>query len=80
MQAIKIEPGCKPELTEIPNTLRAFQQAAGGHIEAYTITRSDLPALVVILNEEGRLQPWEIKQLLAEVARLIKEVSDHDQG
>lgn len=56
MQAIKIEPGCKPELTEIPNTLRAFQQAAGGHIEAHTITRSDLPALVVILNEEGRLQ------------------------
>ena len=56
MQAIKIEPGCKPELTEMPNTPRAFQQAVGGHIEAHTITRSDLPALVVILNEEGRLQ------------------------
>lgn len=56
MQAIKIEPGCKPELTEMPNTLRAFQQAVGGHIEAHTITRSDLPSLVVILNEEGRLQ------------------------
>ena len=56
MQVIKINPGCKPELTELPNTLRAYQQAVGGHIEAHTITRSDLPALVVILNEEGRLR------------------------
>ena len=55
MQVIKIDPGCKPELTEMPNTLRAYQQAVGGHIEAHTITRSDLPALVVILNEDGRL-------------------------
>ena len=55
MQVIKINPGCKPELTELPNTLRAYQQAVGGHIEAHTITRSDLPALVVILNEDGRL-------------------------
>ena len=55
MQVIKINPGCKPELTELPNTLRAYQQAVGGHIEAHTITRSGLPALVVILNEEGRL-------------------------
>ena len=56
MQVIKINPGCKPELTELPNTLRAYQQAVGGHIEAHTITRNDLPALVVILNEEGRLR------------------------
>lgn len=56
MQVIKIDPGCKPELTELPNTLRAYQQAVGGHIEAHTITRNDLPALVVILNEEGRLR------------------------
>ena len=55
MQVIKIDPGCKPELTELPNTLRAYQQAVGGHIEAHTITRSDLPALVVILNVRGRL-------------------------
>ena len=55
MQVIRINPGCKPELTELPNTLRAYQQAVGGHIEAHTITRSDLPALVVILNEDGRL-------------------------
>ena len=55
MQVIRINPGCKPELTELPNTLRAYQQAVGGHIEAHTIARSDLPALVVILNEDGRL-------------------------
>ena len=55
MQVIKIDPGCKPELTEMPNTLQAFQPAMGGHIEAHTITRNDLPALVVILNEDGRL-------------------------
>ena len=30
MQVIKIDPGCKPELTEMPNTLQAFQQAVGG--------------------------------------------------
>ena len=30
--------------------------------------------------ENTGLQPWEINQLLAEVARLIKEVSRHDQG
>ena len=39
----------------MPNTLQAFQQAVGGHIEAHTITRNDQPALVVILNEDGRL-------------------------
>ena len=48
MQAIKIEPGCKPELTEMPNTLRAFQQAVGGHIEAHTITRSDLQLITTL--------------------------------
>ena len=47
MQVIKIDPGCKPELTELPNTLRAYQQAVGGYIEAHTITRSDLPAAAV---------------------------------
>lgn len=55
MQVIKIDPSCKPELTELPNTLRAYQQAVGGHIETHTFPRNDLPALVVILNEDGRL-------------------------
>lgn len=57
MQVIKIDPGCAPQLADIPNTLEALQQAVGGNIEMITV-RLDirgLRPLVLIVNEEGRL-------------------------
>lgn len=46
-------PGEAPVLEpQFENTLEAFQKAVGGYIETYTLT----PELVVICNEEGKLQ------------------------
>ena len=46
------EPGKAPEQRSVPNELAALQEIVGGYIETVTIF-SDL---VVICNEEGRLQ------------------------
>ena len=45
------EPGKKPQLKNIPNTLEALQEIVGGYIE--TVTFGDT---IVICNEEGRLK------------------------
>ena len=45
-------PGKNPQLRTIPNTLEALQGLVGGYIETLPVA-SDL---VVIVNEEGRLQ------------------------
>ena len=45
------EPGKKPVITDIENTLEAFQETVGGYIETVTLA-SDL---VIICNEEGRI-------------------------
>lgn len=46
------EPGRKPELREIDNTLEELQGYVGGYIETVTFA-SDL---VIICNEDGRLR------------------------
>lgn len=51
MQVIRKDPGKPPRLVEIPNTLKALQQAVGGPIEAVTLAQN----AVIICNEEGRL-------------------------
>ena len=54
-QEIKVfvkEPGKAPALRSVPNELAALQEVVGGYIETVTVA-SDL---VIICNEEGRLQ------------------------
>ena len=47
------EPGEPPRVEPLfDNTLEAFQQAVGGYIETVTVATD----LVIICNEEGRLQ------------------------
>lgn len=45
------KPGRPVQLGAIPNTLRAFQGAVGGYIEAVPLR----PDLVMIVNDEGKL-------------------------
>lgn len=52
MIVLKKEPGKEPVLTAIENTLTAFQEAVGGHIESVTMAED----FVVICNEEGRIR------------------------
>ena len=51
MTAVFKAPGERPEIIEIENTLKAFQEAVGGHIESFTLMNN----ACVICNEEGRL-------------------------
>ena len=51
IQVLKVEPGNAPESVSMPNTLKAFQAAVGGYIEAVGL---DCGA-VLICNEEGKL-------------------------
>ncbi len=51
MQVIRKDPGKPPRLVEIPNTLKALQQAVGGYIETVSFCEDAL----VICNEEGLL-------------------------
>lgn len=52
MIVLKKEPGKDPVLTDIDNTLEAFQKNVEGYIEAVTLTEE----LVIVCNEEGRIQ------------------------
>lgn len=45
------EPGHRPELREIPNTLEELQGYVGGHIEVYDLAAD----LAIVCNEEGKL-------------------------
>ena len=52
MIVLKKEPGKDPVLTDIDNTLEAFQKNVEGYIETVTLTEE----LVIVCNEEGRIQ------------------------
>lgn len=55
MEKIRVlikEPGKVPMHTYIPNTLESLQKNVGGYIETVTAAKD----LVIICNEEGRLQ------------------------
>ena len=52
MKVIIKEPGQRPRVTEIENSLSALQQAVGGYIETVTLAED----YCIICNEEGRLQ------------------------
>ena len=69
MQVIRIDVGCEPRMTEIENTLEAFQEAVGGYIETVTLERT---GLVVIVNEEGKLMGLPLNGML-NIGRLIGE-------
>lgn len=51
MIAIYKEPGARPVIIDIDNTLEALQAAVGGYIETLTLCTDR----VVICNEEGRI-------------------------
>ena len=69
MQVIKIEVGREPQMTEMKNTLKAFQEAVGGYIETVTLERT---GLVVIVNEEGKVMGLPINGML-HIGRLLGE-------
>ena len=52
MKVIIKEPGQRPRVTEIENSLSELQQAVGGYIETVTLAED----CCIICNEEGRLQ------------------------
>lgn len=52
MKVIIKEPGQRPRVTEIENSLSTLQQAVGGYIETVTLAED----CCIICNEEGRLQ------------------------
>lgn len=52
MRAIVKEPGHRPRIAEIENTLTALQKVVGGYIETVTLAKD----CCIICNEEGRLQ------------------------
>lgn len=59
MQVIICEVGKAPEVREMPNTLKALQEAVGGYIETLHPHKAGLRGLdntVMIFNEEGRLR------------------------
>lgn len=55
MKAILKQPGQRPAVVELENTLKALQRAVGGYIETVTIASDTC----LICNEEGRLMGLE---------------------
>ena len=51
MKAVIKRPGSGPAVVDIPNTLKALQEAVGGYIETVTVFAD----AVIICNEDGRL-------------------------
>lgn len=52
MKVIKKEPGEKPRIVSIPNTLEALQEAVGGNIETVSLFED----ACVVCDEEWRLK------------------------
>ena len=52
MKAIKKEPGEKPRIVSIPNTLEALQEAVGGNIETVRLFED----ACLVCDEEWRLK------------------------
>lgn len=55
IDAITKRPGCVPRHVSISNTLENLQKLVGGYIETVTLS-TGFGNLVVICNEEGRLE------------------------
>lgn len=53
IRVMVIKPGHVPEITEIENTLKGFQEVVGGYIETVPMENID-DDLRVVLNEEGK--------------------------
>ena len=51
MKAIIKRPGSGPDVIDIPNTLKALQEAVGGYIETVTVFTDS----AIVCNEEGKL-------------------------
>lgn len=51
MRCLIVNPGLKPDIADIPNTLEGLQMAVGGYIEVVPL--ADNAAMIV--NEEGKL-------------------------
>ena len=51
MRCLIVNPGLKPDIADIPNTLEGLQAAVGGYIEVVPL--ADNAAMIV--NEEGKL-------------------------
>ena len=56
MKVIIKEPGQRPRVTEIENSLSELQQAVGGYIETVTLAED----CCIICNEEGRFKGCRI--------------------
>lgn len=54
IRVMVIKPGHEPEITEIENTLKGFQEVVGGYIETVPMESID-DDLRVVLNEEGKI-------------------------
>lgn len=61
MRTIAKQPGKRFEVIEIENSLEALQKFVGGFIETVTI----IPNLVIICNEEGRLNGMRYNRTIA---------------
>jgi len=57
MKAIIKAPGEKPKQIVVPNNLETLQQLVGGYIETVTIHKD--PDIIILCNEEGRLDGEE---------------------
>lgn len=52
MKVVVKEPGKKPEVREIKNTLKSFQEIVGGFIEAIPFEKGT----ILVCNEEGKIE------------------------
>lgn len=66
MRVLIKEPGGAWEVADVENTLDALQEAVGGYIETLTINTEPEP-LVLIMDEEGRLNDKEYNMSISEV-------------
>ena len=66
MRVLIKEPGGAWEVADVENTLDALQEAVGGYIETLNINTDPEP-LVLIMDEEGRLNDKEYNMSISEV-------------
>ena len=62
MKILIVEPGRKPHMAEIPDTLEAMQQTVGGYIQAIYPWEDEVG---LVCDEEGLLKQYPLNRMIS---------------
>lgn len=69
MRCLIVNPGLKPDIADIPNTLEGLQAAVGGYIEVVPLADN----AVMLVNEEGKLLNLRLNRWIYDKSERLRD-------